>query len=224
MNILVLSDIHNDVENIINFVDKISMLDFDVIVCPGDFADIPPKGFTKVDITRLILEELRSLKKPIIAVPGNQDKEVVAFLEKEKVSVHGRGVVIDGFGFFGYGGARTPFKTSLEPSEEEIGTGLKDAYNDVNGVKTLVLVTHMPPARTRLDGLYGNAHVGSEAVRKFIEEKQPALAVSAHLHELRGVDDIGKTKLINSGRFPEGYCGLVSIENDKVSAKIVNLI
>ncbi len=224
MNILVLSDIHNDVENIINFVDKISMLEFDVVVCPGDFADIPPKGFTKVDITRLILEELRSLKKPIVAVPGNQDKEVVTFLERENVSVHGKGVVVDGVGFFGYGGARTPFKTSFEPSEEEIENGLKNAYNDVKDAETLVLVTHMPPARTRLDGLYGNAHVGSEAIRKTIEEKQPTVAISAHLHELRGTDDIGKTKLINSGRFPEGYCGLVSIKDGVATAKIINLI
>jgi len=224
MELLILSDIHNDVENIINFVDKIEMLKFDVIVCPGDFTDVVPKGFTKADITKLILEELGALNKPIVAVPGNQDKEIIGFLENENVSVHGKGIVVDGVGFYGFGGAKTPFNTPLEPSEEDIENGLKAAYAGVKNAKTLVQVTHIPPARTRLDSLYGNIHIGSESVRKFIEEKQPTLAICAHLHESRGLDEIGKTKLINSGRFPEGYVGLVSIENGLATAKIVNLI
>jgi Icc-related predicted phosphoesterase len=87
-----------------------------------------------------------------------------------------------------------------------------------------VQVTHCPPARTKVDLLYTGAHAGSETIRKFIEEKQPAVAISAHIHEARGTDELGKTKLINSGRFPEGYCGLVSIEKDEVKAKIINLI
>ena len=60
MNVLTIGDIHNDVENIINYADKLSMLDFDVIVCPGDFTDVPPRGFTSVEIAKLIIEELRT--------------------------------------------------------------------------------------------------------------------------------------------------------------------
>jgi Icc-related predicted phosphoesterase len=94
----------------------------------------------------------------------------------------------------------------------------------VEGVKVKVQVTHAPPVRTKLDVVYTGAHVGSEAVRKAIEKFKPVLAISAHIHEARGVDEIGGTKLINAGRFPEGYCGLASIENGKVEVKIVNLI
>ncbi len=94
---------------------------------------------------------------------------------------------------------------------------------EVKHVKKIVQVTHMPPFKTKLDVVYTGAHVGSEVVRKFIEEYKPLVAISAHIHEARGIDEIGKTKLINSGRFPEGYCGLVSI-NEEVNARIINLI
>jgi len=226
MNILVIGDIHSDIENLMVMLDKIALLDFDVIVYSGDFVDIAInlKGATFDDITRLVLEELKGLKKPIVAVPGNHDKEVLHVLEENGVSIHGTGKIIDGVGFYGYGGARTPFGTPLEPSEEEIEDGLEKAYDKVKNCKIKVQVTHMPPARTKLDTISSGAHVGSEVVRKFIEEKKPAVAISAHIHEARSVDEFGETKLINTGRYPEGYCGLVTIDADKVTTKIINLI
>jgi Icc-related predicted phosphoesterase len=224
MEILIISDIHNDVENLMEYIDKIINFNFDVVVFPGDFSDVPPKGCSSVDISKIILEELKTLKKPILALPGNWDKDVISILEEEKVSLHGHGKIINGIGFYGFGGARTPFGTSFEPEEEEIEEGLERAFKEVEGAKVKVQVTHAPPARTKLDVVYTGAHVGSEAVRKAIEKFKPVLAISAHIHEARGVDEIGGTKLINAGRFPEGYCGLASIENGKVEVKIVNLI
>jgi hypothetical protein len=224
MNVLIISDIHNDIENIMSYFDKTALLDFDVIVCPGDFTDVAPKSFSTTDIGKIIIEELKGFKKTVLAVPGNMDGDLLQMLEKEKVSIHGKGRVIDNVGFYGFGGAKTPFKTSLEPSEEEIKLGLEKAYNDVKNAKIKIQVTHNPPARTGLDMIYTGAHVGSEAVRKFIEEKKPMVAVSAHIHEARGVDNIGGTKIINSGRFPEGNCGLISIKNGKADVKVVNLI
>jgi len=223
MNVLVISDIHNDIENIMNYLDKISLLNFDVIVLPGDFTDIPSKGFSTLDVGKIIIEELKGLKKSILAVPGNLDGDLIELLDKEKISIHGKGKIIDNVGFYGFGGAKTPFKTSLEPSEEEIKLGLEKAYNDVKSAKIKIQITHTPPARTAVDMLYTGTHVGSEAVRKFIEEKKPLVAVSAHIHEAKGIDNIGETKLINAGRFPEGSCGLISIKDGKADVKVVNL-
>jgi len=224
MNILVVGDIHNDVENIMSYSDKISQLSFDAIVCPGDFTDVGLRGFTPADIAKLVIAELKLFKRPIVAVPGNFDKEVLPVLEKEGVSIHGKGKVVGQVGFYGYGGAKTPFNTPLEPSEEELRMGLEKGYDAVKNAKWKVQVTHMPPARTKMDMIYTGAHVGSEAIRKFIEEKKPAVAVSSHIHEGRGVDEILTTKLINAGRFPEGYCGIVSIDSQGVTAKIINLM
>lgn len=224
MEILIISDVHNDVENLMEYMDKVALLDFDVIVFPGDFSDIPPKGFSPIDISRIIIEELKTFNRPVLALPGNWDKDIIRVLEKEDVSIHGHGKIISDVGFYGFGGARTPFGTSFEPSEEEIERGLQQAFEEVKEAKIKIQVTHAPPARTKLDVVYTGAHVGSDAVRKAIENFKPALAISAHIHEAKGTDEIDRTKLINSGRFPEGYCGLASVKNGKVDVKIVNLI
>ncbi len=225
MKILILSDIHNDVENLMKFLDELKNVKFDVLICPGDLTDtLTPKGFTKEEIGKLIIEEFKVFKKKILVVPGNQDKELIKFFENEGMSLHGKGKIIGNYGFYGFGGARTPFQTSLEPGEKEIENGLKKAFNEVKKVRKKIQVTHIPPARTKIDKIFTGAHVGSEVVRKFIEEKQPLLAISAHVHEARGIDEIGKTKVINSGRFPEGYYGFVEINEEIEKIEIINLI
>jgi hypothetical protein len=54
-------------------------------------------------------------------------------------------------------------------------------------------------------------HVGSTAVRKFIEERQPDIAICGHIHEARGQDVIGKTKIVNCGTAAKGYYAVVEI-------------
>jgi Icc-related predicted phosphoesterase len=225
MKILVVADIHNDVENLIPCMEKMGELNADVVVCPGDFTDFNlPKKFSRVEMASIILEELRSLGKPVLALPGNQDEEIITFLEKEGVSIHGIGREVGGVGLYGFGGAKTPFGSPYEPDENQIESGLKRAYDDVKDVKIKVQVTHNPPVNTKIDMIPSGAHVGSAAVRKFIETYKPVAAISAHMHESRGVDVIGSCKIINSGRLPEGYCGVVEIKDGIVSVKIVNLI
>lgn len=225
MNVLIISDIHNDVENLMRYMDKISLFDFDVITAVGDFTDYNiPKGFTEVDIGKLIIEEFSVFNKPILAVPGNFDKGLLPFFKEKQILLHGNGKIIKDVGFYGFGGAKTPFNTPFEPSEVEIENGLTRGYNEVKNCKMKIQVTHVPPSNTKLDVVYTGAHVGSEVVRKFIEKYQPNAAICAHIHEAKGTDEIGKTKIINAGRFPEGYCGLVTIEKDKTETKIINLI
>ena len=224
-NIVVVSCIHGDIENLMKFLDKISLLKIDVVICPGDFTDFSiPKGFSRLDIGKLILEELKALGKPVVTVPGSWDGELIDFLKKEKVSVHAEGRIIDGIGFYGYGGAKTPFSTPFEPSEGEIELGLEKSFSEIKKAEMKVQVTHAPPIRTKLDMIVSGAHVGSDAVRNFIERNQPNVAVSAHIHESRGVDEIGRTKIMNSGRFPEGYVGFIEINDSKITTKVTSLI
>lgn len=225
MDIVVVSDIHGDVENLLTYLDKIKELKFDVVVCPGDFTDVnTPKGFTQEDIAKLIIRELKSLKARVLAVPGNVDpKNIIKIFENEGVSIHDQGKVVKGFGFFGYGGAKTPFETNIEPTEEELKLGLQNAYKDVEKAKYKILVTHAPPHGTKIDVILSGIHVGSNAVKSFIENHRPILAISAHIHEARGTDKLKDTFLINSGRFPEGYFGLVNIDDGTVNSKILNI-
>ena len=228
MKIVALGDVHSDIESLMQFLDKVKSIGPNVIVFTGDFTDIgiDMKGFTHADITELILEELNALNVPVLAVPGNHDKNVLSVLGERGISLHGVGKSIDGVGFYGFGGAKTPFGTPFEPGEDELEAGLRKAYKDVKNAKALVQITHSPPYNTKLDIITSGAHVGSQAVRKLIEEVKPSAAVCGHIHEARGVDSIGNTKIVNVGRFPEGYCGLIDIDvsSATVSAKIVNLI
>lgn len=226
MNIIVISDIHGDIENLFNYFDRIKELNVDVIVCPGDFTDANmPKGFTQEDVVKLIIKELNLLKKPVLAVPGNVDtKNMIKIFEDEGISIHGKGKVIGDIGFYGYGGAKTPFETNIEPTDEELKLGLKNAFNEVKNAKYKVQVTHTPPAGTRVDIIQSGLHVGSNVIREIIESYEPLVAISSHIHEARGTDQLKKTFIINSGRFPEGYFGFIKIENGLVNGKVLNLI
>jgi Icc-related predicted phosphoesterase len=173
----------------------------------------------------IILEMLKTLKKPILALPGNLDgSESIELFKKKGINLHGKGIKINDVGFYGYGGARTPFNTPLEPSEGELEIGLEKSYREVADCEVKVQVTHMPPNGTKIDLLYTGAHAGSDVVRNFILKKKPKVAISAHIHEARGIDELEGTKLINSGRFPEGYCGIVKVGMKNIEAKIINLI
>jgi Icc-related predicted phosphoesterase len=224
MKIIVIGDIHNDIENMMSYFDKLREIDFDVIIGTGDFTDVGIKWFSQKDIAKLIFEEMKTFKKPILCVPGNLDKEIIPILDAENANIHGKGKIIDNVGFYGVGGAKTPFSTSLEPSEGEVELMLENGFNEVKDAKVKIQVTHTPPARTKMDLIYTGAHIGSEAVRKFIEEHKPDVAISAHVQEAKGVDDLKNTKLLNPGRFPEGYFGLISIENGEIDVKVSSLI
>ena len=228
MRIIAIGDVHNDIENLIQFLEKVKSLSPDVIVFSGDFIDIGIafRGFSWSDMSKVVLEELNALNVPILAIPGNHDKDILPILEERGVSIHSNGKILDGVGFYGFGGAKTPFGTPFEPEEEELEAGLRKAYEKVKNAKIKVQITHNPPYNTKLDRITSGAHVGSKVVRKVIEELKPNVAICAHIHEARGVDTIGDTKMLNAGRFPEGYCGVIDIDvpNSNVSAKIVNLI
>ncbi len=74
----------------------------------------------------------------------------------------------------------------------------------ITGWDRTVLVTHAPPHETHLDVLYDGRHIGSKAIRRFIEMAQPPLSLHGHIHESPRrsgsmVDSIGKTICVNPG-------------------------
>jgi len=73
------------------------------------------------------------------------------------------------------------------------------------GPETLY-VLHSPPRDTHCDLVGARAHVGSRAIRAFIERRQPPLVLSGHIHESPRVsgawrDRIGRTVVVNPGQF-----------------------
>jgi Icc-related predicted phosphoesterase len=68
----------------------------------------------------------------------------------------------------------------------------------------IIFVSHSPPYETNLDLLKNNQHVGSAAIRRIIEEKQPYLTLHGHVHETVEVsgdfmEKIGKTISMAAG-------------------------
>ncbi len=211
MKILVVADVHGDFESLSNVLAELKN-DFDVLVCPGDFTDIGLSlmGFSREDMLQIMLDELLSCGKPVLTLPGNHDPpETHKIFDDYGVNLHGTGKVIDGIGFFGFGGAKTPFGTPFEPSEEQTTEGLKRAFDAVAGAKKKIMITHNPPKNTKLDAVMSGQHVGSQAIRDFILKNKPDAAISAHIHEARGVDELGTTKLIYPGTVSEGWFGII---------------
>ncbi|MGC9005152.1 MAG: metallophosphoesterase family protein, partial [Candidatus Micrarchaeia archaeon] len=105
-----------------------------------------------------------------------------------KFSIHRKRVEIkEGFNVVGFGfSTPTPFKTPGEMPDDEMYKQMSSLPID----QSTILITHSPPY-----GLFDDVgvNIGSKAVRKIIEEKQPKLALFGHVHEHTGKANIGRT-------------------------------
>jgi Icc-related predicted phosphoesterase len=109
-------------------------------------------------------------------------------------------------------------------TEEEIAAALQQGRMQVGEPRWEVVISHPPPRRTKLDVIANGEHVGSTALRDFIETAQPHLVICGHIHESRGIDHIGDTTLVNCGAACRGYYAVVDIdESIEVSLKSVPL-
>jgi uncharacterized protein len=81
-----------------------------------------------------------------------------------------------------------------------------EALSEVTRPAETIYVCHTPPFDTRCDMVGATLHVGSRALRDFIERHQPPLVLSGHIHESPRVssawrDTIGRTVVVNPGQF-----------------------
>lgn len=193
MHIIAFGDIHMECAGIENIT---GLSKADLVIITGDFTNCGGK-----EDALPILDVIRRINPKIYAVPGNMDKASVGdYLDKLGINIHGKGLVLGDLGIFGVGGSNpTPFNTPTEFSEEELGDIVNKAYQYVTQAPIKVLISHTPPFNTATDLIGGRVHVGSTAIRKFIEEKQPDFCFTGHIHESRGEDRIGRTVILNPG-------------------------
>ena len=198
MRIVAFGDIHMDLSGI----ETIPGLDCaDLVIITGDFTNFGGRQDAKT-----VLGRIMARNRKVLALPGNMDQpEVDDFLKEQGVGLHGRGVLFGDIGLIGVGGSnQTPFNTPLEFSEQELTTLLNTGAAQVDQSLEKILVSHAPPLHSKTDVLANGAHVGSRAVRAFIEENQPALCITGHIHEARAHDRIGRTLIINPGMLKDG--------------------
>ena len=218
MKLLVLADIHGHAENVEYIHSEIQ--DCDGIVIAGDITDFG--GQAQVSG---VLSAFQSYQKPIFAVSGNCDLSGVdEVLQKNKSNLHGSGIEYNGLKFVGVGGSLPcPGRTPNEAGENDFRAVLEKGIAAFDAKDNLVLVTHQPAWGTKLDVAGTDRHTGSRAIREFIENYQPILSISGHMHEAYGVDKIGTTVLINPGPFRQGQYAVVDIENGHVQIQLFQI-
>jgi Icc-related predicted phosphoesterase len=211
MRILVISDIHGAVEKIPKIL-KVQ-LDVDLVLIVGDLTQQGGKIQAREVVAPIMDEGF-----PLLAVPGNMDTEgVLDYLEECNVSIHGRGRIVNGIGFFGVGGSNhTPFHTPFELSDTELSDCLDAGFKTVSDCEYTVLVSHAPPYGTQLDKSYGGVHCGSKIVAEYIKMKTLTLCVCGHIHESRNQEMIGNTMCVNVGAVKENNYCIIELINSAV--------
>lgn len=212
---IVVGDIHDDPGN---FAKIPELKKADGIIVTGDLTMLggPQKA-------RLILEQLGRSGKPVLAQIGNMDKpDVNDWLSEAGMNLHDtvRELAPD-VAVFGIGGSTaTPFATPSEFPESAYATWLNEMWPTARNSKHTILVSHNPPKNTVCDDLGHGVHVGSEAVREFIEENQPSLCLCGHIHEAKGEDQLGRTKVINPGQLNQGGYIVLQLQDGKLTAEL----
>lgn len=212
---IAVGDIHDDVGNFANIPE---LAEADGIIISGDLtitggARQAEKVFNAIAATGL----------PVLAQIGNMDRpEVGEWLSENGVNLH-RQVreLAPGIAIFGIGGSTfTPFGTPSEFPESSFAAWLEAMWPAARKYPRAILVSHNPPKNTLCDDIGNGVHVGSEAVREFIEENQPDLCICGHIHEARAVDQIGRTVIVNPGQLNEGGYVVARMNDGQLSAEL----
>ena len=187
MKILAFSDLHSSAAALRSIEKKAKGAD--IVVCAGDFTFFE-QGMKQV------LKKLNMLGKTVLLVQGNHEEEerVRAACRglKNLAFIHKGEYRKDGFTFIGYGGGGFSLRDA----------GLERFVKKYEKGKNIVLVTHAPPYRTKLDYIYGS-HRGCKSTRDFIDRAQPLTVICGHFHETAGMkEEVGRTLVVNAG--PKG--------------------
>lgn len=215
MKIIAIGDIHGRTGGF-SILEK-EIASADLIIITGDLTQ-----FGNEEKAAMVIYSVKGINRNILAQVGNLDSLAIdSYLSSKGVNIHGSGRIIDGIGIFGCGGsAPTPFHTPVEFSDEELKGFLEKGYGEVKDARIKLMVCHTPPLKTKVDMIKSGAHVGSKAVREFIEKHQPDLCITGHIHEASGEDAIGKTRVINPGPFFEGGYVVINMEKGKIEAEL----
>ena len=195
MKILAFTDTHGSLQALRRIEHKVKTQNPDLLVCAGDIS-IFEHGIVG------IVRRLNKLNKKIIIIHGNHEDDStfrkLSKLFKNIIFVHKTYHVENDTLFLGYGGGGF---VMIDREFEKIANTKFRKIIKSNKDKKIILVTHAPLYKTRLDKLI-QGHCGNKSIRHFIEKNKVDLLICGHLHENFGKEDrIKKTKVINPGPF-----------------------
>mgnify|MGYP006271272931 CR=1 FL=1 len=203
MKLLLFGDIHREADAIEAVVRQSQ--DADLAIGVGDYAKFR-NGLAPT------MASLSRMAVPTLLVHGNHEtpEELArACAGWDRVHIlHGNSVQMGGLSFFGIGGATpvTPFpEWSVDVPEAEAARLLSECPAGA------VLISHSPPLGC-LDEIGENRHIGSRAVRDFVEARRPPLVACGHVHEtwaqrafLAGVPVVNPGPAGRLFPFPDGF-------------------
>ncbi len=205
MKLLCITDLHGDhkvLESILLHAGPV-----DLVLLGGDITH-----FGTPNCAEAVVQRLQHAGAKVLAVAGNCDSKAIdQRLIELDVSLFGRGVQHGQVGFHGVSGMPPWHGTMYELTEEQIADALCDGDAQLNSDQHRVLLSHSPPHGTSLDRTRHGDHVGSTAVREFIDRRQPALVVCGHIHEARGIERLGDTQIVNCGPAYRGSYALAEL-------------
>ncbi len=209
MVIITLTDIHAHT-GAISAVGK-KLRSADLVLLSGDITHFGHKK-EMAGLVGLI----RTFNPSVFAVTGNCDyPDAEEFLTEERINLNGLTREFQGYAFYGLSGSLPcPGKTPNEYSEEEFEVFLRE-FTIPEGIPG-IMVSHQPPYDTLNDQVSPGVHVGSKSIRKFIEERQPLVCFTGHIHEGTGVDHIGNTTVVNPGPAGRGNYVLTEISGGQI--------
>ena len=185
--------------------------DVDVLLIGGDITT-----FGRPEDAEHAVESWRPLAPKVLAVAGNMDSRAIdERLVDLGVSLDGRGVVLDDVGFAGVSAAPlSPLHTPYELSDQEITRRAESALGAVRGARVRIFCPHAPPHDTECDRLRSGEHVGSIVLRRLVEREQPDVVLCGHIHESRGTDLVGESRVVNPGPVSAGHYALVQVADE----------
>jgi Icc-related predicted phosphoesterase len=209
VKIAYLVDVHDRFEAVEQALAQIG--DVDVLVVGGDITT----GGSADDAERA-LERWRTLAPTLLAVAGNMDSPAIdARLVELGYSLDGRGVVLGDVGIAGVSAAPpTPLHTPHELADDELGRRGGAALAHIGGCRVRLFCPHAPPHGTTCDVIRSGEHVGSHALRVLVEREQPDVVLCGHIHEARGEDAIGASRVVNPGPAFAGHYAVVEVDED----------
>ena len=216
---VVLGDVHGRIRRI----KEIPELENAVgVILTGDLTTL---GGTAA--ARQVIEAIEAVTPAVFAQIGNMDRpEVNDWLEARGINLH-RSVrkLLPNVALLGVGGSTfSPFGTPSEFPEARFSEWLEELALRAGSTQHIVLAAHNPPYNTACDRTSNGLHVGSSAVRDFIEEHQPAICLCGHIHESVGMERLGRTVVANPGPFSAGCYALLTASPSGVHVTLKRLV
>jgi Icc-related predicted phosphoesterase len=209
MRILAMTDVHGS-KHALDFISQFaSRYEPDILCIAGDISHFGP-----VEWAGELMDQIdNQIGVPCLTVPGNCDppETVEAIKESRVTGLHLKSEEVGGIKFVGLGGSSTtPFPTLFE-WEDDYAMQIDGLLDDSS-----VLLSHNPPLGC-LDSTHFVKNVGSKSLREMVDRRQPRLVICGHIHEARGIAELGRTRLVNPGMLAKGFAAVIDMEAKPVS-------